>query len=175
MAAVNQILSRDGLVLYEVEKSNWEHPGVRTFDERGSIPLGEHTIIDLVLLGEGYLATDQASFESHISSWYDNTFAKWPYSQFTGAFRVRALFTPSTSRANVAGDGYYGIPLESSLAKLDLNTSDEDFREKLYEALSFIKDNDHLNALTWLLAAVVMTTRWMDLYDRQGLLIPIRT
>ena len=152
MATVTNVFtSQDGVVLYEVEESNWSSPSVLTFDEREQIPLTNDTIIDVVLLGEGYYDHEQASFEAHLSSWYDNTFAKWPYSQFINAFRVQGVFTPSDSRANDAGDGYYGITLneaEGELAanvKLDMDTSDLGFREKLYDILAFVRENGELN------------------------------
>ncbi len=157
MAIVTPVLNQDGLVLYDVEPVNWSSPSVLTFDDRKQVALTYDTVIDIILLGEGYLDTDQTAFESHLSSWYDNTFAKWPYDQFMNAFRVRGVFTPSESRANAAGDGYYGITLNTAdpdnnlveNVKLDLDTSDLGFREQLYNILQFVRDHGGLNVRTY--------------------------
>lgn len=146
MATVSQILQHDGWVLYEIEKNNWEAPSVLTFDDRVTQPLTPSTIIDIILLGEGYLATDQADFETHLSSWYDTVFGIWPYNQFIHAFRVRGVFTPSAHRTDTSGNGYFGITLNPdnpSSILFDVGTLS--FREKLFDVLQFVKEHNELS------------------------------
>lgn len=150
MATVNQILEHDGWILYEVGQGNWAHPSVLTFDDRVNRPLSSETIIDIVLLGEGYLDTDtdsdKSDFETHLSTWYDTVFNIWPYNQFIHSFRVRGLFTPSIHRTDTSGSGYFGITLDPETpTKVGFDVSDSSFREKLFDVLKFIKDEDDLN------------------------------
>lgn len=159
MATVTQVLQHDGWILYEIGKSNWEHPSVLTFDGRVTQPLTSSNLIDLILLGEGYLATDQADFETHLGKWYDTIFGDpnnftnkpgiWPYNQFIHAFRVRGVFTPSAYRADTSGSGYFGITLNPAKpSEIDFYPNDPDnlsFREKLFDVLQFIKEHNELN------------------------------
>lgn len=152
MAAINKLLTADGYTLYEVEKSNWQSPSVLTFDSRNSVSLTEDTIIDIILLGEGYLSTDISAFENYISDWYDTVFAIWPFSQFVSAFRVRAVFVASASRFDASGNGYFGLKeITDDLGRqtIDRDFGTDDFEKKLFDILYFVKDKDGLNMRTY--------------------------
>jgi len=83
-----------------VGQENWEKPWVpdlRKADTKIEIPVDRR--IDVLILGDGYLASERADFEKEVRQWYERFLTYTPWSQFRGAFRVRGLWTPSDARA----------------------------------------------------------------------------
>ena len=62
-------------------------------------------------------------------------------------YALYSLLPPD--RQNTAGDGYFGITLNADNDELDLNTSDNNFRQALYDVLAFVKTNAQLNTRTY--------------------------
>jgi len=80
--------------------------------------LASDEIIDVVILGDGYLAGERNIFLQHAQDFYDGYFHPTdglvPYTIFSEAFRVRAVWTPSDFRADAARDSYYRTKVSCS-------------------------------------------------------------
>lgn len=144
MATVLPVFDDGDRVLYEVESMAWGTRRVRTFDERIEVPLTSETIIDVILLGDGFTETDQSRFETFLSDWFEEVFAIWPFSEFKGAFRVRGVFTPSPRRVDAGGDGYFGVRVVNNTVD-GFDRNDVTFRTKVFDLLQFVADNGGLN------------------------------
>ena len=53
---------------------------------------------DIVILGDGYLQSDQARFYSDVSKWMTNLFAKEPFKTYKHFFNVHSVFRASKER-----------------------------------------------------------------------------
>jgi len=97
--------------LIPVGQENWEKPWVpdlRKPDAKIDIPLNKR--IDVLILGDGYLASERADFEKEVREWYDRFLTYTPWSQFRGAFRVRGYWTASEGRATPERKSVYQLP-----------------------------------------------------------------
>ena len=83
-----------------VGQENWEKPWVPDLRKPDAkIEIGVEQRIDVLILGDGYLASERADFEKEVRQWYERFLTYTPWSQFRGAFRVRGYWTPSEGRA----------------------------------------------------------------------------
>jgi hypothetical protein len=90
--------SQDDLI--PVGQENWEKPWVPDLRKpEAKIPIAVDKRIDVLLLCDGYLASERADFEKEVRQWYDRFLTYTPWSQLRGAFRVRGLWTASEARA----------------------------------------------------------------------------
>jgi hypothetical protein len=86
--------------IIRVGQDNWEKPWVPDLRKADAkIEIAAERRIDVLILGDGYLASERADFENDVREWYDRFITTTPWSQFRGAFRVRGLWTPSEARA----------------------------------------------------------------------------
>ncbi len=96
----NAALPEDDWILYELGKANWDPawvPDLRNAS-RPSIELTESELIDVIILGDGY--ENKSQFEQVLQSWLNGFFNLAVYQKFAGAFRIRAIFTPSAGPAS---------------------------------------------------------------------------
>src|SRR6185295_4529408 len=86
--------------LIPVGQENWEKPWVPDLRKpEAKIEIAVDKRIDVLLICDGYLASERADFEKEVRQWYDRFLTTAPWSQFRGAFRVRGLWTASEGRA----------------------------------------------------------------------------
>lgn len=102
----------DPIVRYHIGEGNWASTNTRGLpwvpnlaDPARWTGLSSAQVIDVVILGDGYAG--RAAFEDQLQSWVDDFYAVEVYRQFAGAFRVRALFTKSEQRCDLANRGSY--------------------------------------------------------------------
>ena len=69
-------------------------PTVKTHLKNG--PLSNR--YDIVILGDGYLQSDQARFYNDIAKWMNNLFAKEPFKSYRHFFNVHSVFRASKER-----------------------------------------------------------------------------
>jgi len=118
----------------------------------GTTTLSSSEIIDIVILGDGYLSGENTTFFNHAQDWYDRIFDPVdgirPFSFFPEAFRVRANFKSSSQRASGPDDSdrqsYYkvklncstncGVYIDSSWWN-DSDTVNETFRDRVFDAI----------------------------------------
>ncbi len=120
-------------------REHWEKPWVPDLGKDGArveIPAGNR--IDVVLLGDGYLAQERAQFEKDVRDWYERFLTYTPWSQFRGAFRVQGLWTPSEGRATPERKSHYRLPASSAGVG---DVSSEDTRKAVFAALDRVAAN----------------------------------
>lgn len=116
-----------------IGQENWEKPWVpdlRKPDAKIDIPADRR--IDVLLLCDGYLASERADFEKEVRQWYERFLTYTPWSQFRGAFRVRGLWTASEGRATPERKSAYRLPATATGVG-DVNSLET--REALFGAL----------------------------------------
>lgn len=94
-----------------VGRENWERPWIpnlRKPSQRVSIPIDRR--IDVVILGDGYLASERERFVRDVEAWYARFQTYTPWRELRGAFRVRGVWTPSSARATPDRESHYGLP-----------------------------------------------------------------
>lgn len=97
--------------LIPVGQENWEKPWVPDLRKpEAKIGIAADKRIDVLLLCDGYLASERADFEKEVRQWYDRFLTYTPWSQFRGAFRVRGLWTASEGRATPERKSAYRLP-----------------------------------------------------------------
>jgi hypothetical protein len=121
----------------------------------GTVQLASDEIVDVVILGDGYLASENATFQAHAQQWYNRTFGSGaitgirPYTYFKQAFRVRAVWEPSPGRASIVSrdSSHYRIkidPSDTSVASGDWHNGTSEpnrgFRDSLYKVLDALLD-----------------------------------
>lgn len=85
----------------------------------GMVRLSADQIIDVVVLGDGFLASEKAAFFQQAQGWYDEYLSpngERPFTFFSQAFRVRAIFNASSERASPGRDSYYRVNVSASCA-----------------------------------------------------------
>ncbi len=88
---------------YEVNRSK---PGFVTFDVQYNGHYGKK--VDIVILGDGYAANEEALFRADCAKFVEQIFAFSPYKERRGDFNVRAVWTPSKdSGASIPGEGLW--------------------------------------------------------------------
>ncbi len=121
-----------------------------------SVGLASDEIIDILILGDGYLPAESARFVSHAHRWYDSTFGSGdtaigirPYTYFKQAFRVRAVWEPSAGRASVVtrDSSHYRVkidPSDTSVASDEWWDGDSEpnrgFRDSLFKTIDELPD-----------------------------------
>lgn len=98
--------AQDRVLAASPEEPPWV-PDLRNPGRRIEIPLDRR--LEVVLLGDGYLEGERERFERDVRNWYERFLTYVPWREFRGAFRVRAYWTPSASRASRERRSYYGI------------------------------------------------------------------
>jgi hypothetical protein len=91
-------------------RENWLHPWVPDLRNPGKrIAIRPERRIDVVILADGYLAGERKDFDSIVEKWYRRflTFPAW--GEFRGAFRVRAIWTPSRTRATAEQQSHFAV------------------------------------------------------------------
>lgn len=118
----------------------------------GIVFLNTDEIIDVVILGDGYLSGEDVDFFNDAADWYDLIFDPTngirPFTSFRRAFRVHAVFKQSTNRASGPADAdrqsYFKVKLEcSSNCGVyidsswwdDNDTVNRTFRERVFKAI----------------------------------------
>ncbi|HWR83394.1 MAG TPA: hypothetical protein VN285_08830 [Candidatus Deferrimicrobium sp.] len=85
-----------------------------------SVTLGVGGIIDLLILGDGYLGAESTTFKNDAQNWYDTYFGfngnpgLRPFTYFKEAFRVRAVWEPSTARACTTRTSHYRVKIDGN-------------------------------------------------------------
>jgi hypothetical protein len=111
----------------------------------GIVTLSADQIIDVIVLGDGYLASERDAFFQQAQDWYDEYLSpngERPFTFFSQAFRVRAIFNASSQRASSARDSYYRINIQANSCNLaggnwwnDDGTNNETFRSRLFGSI----------------------------------------
>jgi hypothetical protein len=105
-------------IRYELGRANWApaaedgHPWMpaAVHGDAGTIRLNEDQVIDILILGDGYETRSQ--FEDRLAIWLDEFFDTEVYDTFCGAFRIRALFTPSPEACTTNRHTHYGVKVD---------------------------------------------------------------
>lgn len=86
-------------VRYELGKGNWSPAEIPDMGNGNRVTrLTPDQLIDVIILGDGY--ETEAQFEARLKKWLDAFFRVDVYRFFAGAFRIRALYTPSQEPAS---------------------------------------------------------------------------
>jgi hypothetical protein len=113
LLAASAAPAQDDLVV--AGRENWEKPWVPDLARPGGrVEIPVERRIDVLLLGDGYLAEERKAFEKDVQDWYDRFLTYTPWSQFRGAFRVRGLWTPGEGRATPEKKSHYRLPATGS-------------------------------------------------------------
>jgi hypothetical protein len=136
----------DGRVRYELGQPNWASRRIPNIRQPGAtIQIPESRLIDVIILGDGFTAA--ADFRAALVDWLAAFFQLPVYDRFAGAFRIRALYTPSTEPASTRRDSYYRCRVDVTESKIwDDDDEDEDwwksddadgttFRERLWQSV----------------------------------------
>lgn len=138
---------RNGRMRYELGPGNWRDrfiPSIR--NPAGRVRLPERRMIDVVILGDGY--TTAADFETQLDDWLDEFAAMTVYETFAGAFRIRALYEPSSEPASPARNSFYRCAVDDDATGISFDGSwwtadDADgqvFRDRLFAAVDSFAD-----------------------------------
>lgn len=120
-------------------RENWEVPWVPDLRKSGAkVEVPAEKRIDVVLLGDGYLASERGDFEKDVRQWYDRFLAYTPWNQLRGVFRVRGLWTPSEGRATPDRRSAYRLPATASGVG-DVNTAET--RQAVFAAIERVDAN----------------------------------
>lgn len=115
-----------------------------------SIILSDTGIIDIVILGDGYLSEatngDSTRFFDQAQGLYDSLFGSAgirPYTSFSQAFRVRAIYEESAERASPDRESHYRVKLEGTdlaFGNWPNGDSEEDtgFRDSIFGSINEI-------------------------------------
>jgi hypothetical protein len=114
-------------------REHWEKPwmpDLRNAAGKVEIPAGKR--LDVLILGDGYVAEERRSFEADVERWYEGFLRLAPWSQFRGAFRVRGLWTASEGRATPDRKSHYRLPATAFGVG---DSSSEETRRAVFEAI----------------------------------------
>lgn len=119
--------------LIEVGRENWERPWVPDFrDSMARVEIPPERRLDVLILGDGYLAEERGDFEEEVRRWYDGFLKLVPWGAFRGAFRVRGLWTSSGARATPERRSHYRLPASA----LGVGASDSpETRRAIFDAI----------------------------------------
>ncbi len=121
-----------------VGNANWEQPWMPDLRQPGrQIPIPIDKRIDIVILGDGYLAAERADFQRDVVDWYNRFLEYEPWQRMRGAFRVRGVWTPSEERATLNQRSHYKQPATPDYA----GDSGLQSRRAIFEALAAIDHN----------------------------------
>jgi hypothetical protein len=136
-----------GRIHYELGRPNWEDGRLPDIREPGStVQIPEDRLIDVVILGDGF--TTAADFRAALVDWLAEFYTLTVYERFAGAFRIRALYTPSMEAASTDRDSYYGCSVnddETGISKdddwwLSNDAKGVRFRHRLWEGVDSFTD-----------------------------------
>jgi hypothetical protein len=144
------LLVQDDVI--SVGQENWEKPWVPDL-KGGKTTIVAEKRIDVVILGDGYLADEKKTFEKDVQDWYAGFLKLTPWSQLRGAFRVRGLWTPGEGRATPDRKSHYKIPATTSGVG-DANTAE--MRAAIFASLEKIGHNKAMRRNSYSHAVVVM-------------------
>lgn len=137
----------NGRIRYELGPSNWHSRQIPDIHTPGSmVTLTESRMIDVIILGDGY--TEPTAFENQLDDWLSEFFDQQVYETFAGAFRIRALFEPSSTPASEDRNSHYrclvnssGTAMSSAGSWYSAAGSDNDvFRSRLFDAVASFGD-----------------------------------
>lgn len=121
-------------------RENWQKPWLPDLRNPGRrIEVPEAGRIDVVLLGDGYLAAEREAFAGDVRSWYAEFLKLTPWKQLCGVFRVRGIWTPSLGRGPSAEGTYYRVQYA---AQGLTEVQSAETRRALYGALGRIGINE---------------------------------
>lgn len=115
-----------------------------------SIVLYGNNIIDIVILGDGYLSAESTKFIDDAQKFYDKLCGYSgnpgirPFNLFREALRVRAVWEPSANRVGAARNSHYRVKLDGSGGVAnDLwwdggSGADRGFRDSLYKSIDSV-------------------------------------
>jgi len=122
-----------------VGRENWEKPWVPDLKKPGAkIAIAEAKRVDVLILPDGYLASERDAFEKDVKAWYDRFLTYTPWKQFCGAFRVRGYWRASDARSNGDRKSRFAIPVGASGVG-DVNT--KEVRAALFGELEKLEFN----------------------------------
>lgn len=98
--------AQEDVIAASPEERPWV-PDLRNPGRRVEIPPERR--LEVVILGDGYLADERDRFERDVLGWYDRFMTYVPWREFRGAFRVRGLWTPGPARASRERRSRYAI------------------------------------------------------------------
>jgi hypothetical protein len=148
--------------LYDIDR--WHGDPRKIPDVNGqpgdSITLADSQIIDILILGDGFLQNDTSLFLSSSSSsgangWWNTVFGEngesglRPFSTFRQAFRVWALFEPSAERISQNRGSHYRIALTTDSEQIGkgswwtdtLSEANFGFRDSLFKSIDELADS----------------------------------
>jgi len=134
-------------IRYELGRSNWIARQIPDIHSPGSsITLAESRMIDVVILGDGY--TESETFEDQLAEWLGEFFEQQVYETFAGAFRIRALFEPSSEPASQERSSFYRCLVNSSGTAMSTSgswysasgTDNDTFRNRMFDAVASFSD-----------------------------------
>jgi hypothetical protein len=144
---ISETTLADGKVRYELGQPNWVNRRIPDIRNRSStVQLAESRLIDIVILGDGFTAA--GDFRAALVDWLDAFYTLTVYDFFAGAFRIRAMYTPSNEPASTARDSYYrcrvnddetGISMEDDWWESS-NADGTVFRERFWESVDAFAD-----------------------------------
>ncbi len=106
----------NGRIRYELGRANWVNRRIPDIRQPGStVQIPESRLIDVVILGDGYTAP--ADFRAALAGWLAEFYRLPVYDLFAGAFRIRALYTPSTEAASADRHSYYGSSVNEGYSR----------------------------------------------------------
>jgi hypothetical protein len=106
-------LRRVSAGVVEIGRENWGVPWLPDLrDPAGRVPFPPGRTIDVVILGDGFLPSERTKFEYDARLWYKRLLRFTPYQQLRGAFRVRAVWTPSSAHCSPERNTYYRLGAE---------------------------------------------------------------
>ena len=121
-----------------VGADNWERPWVPDLRNGGEpTPISLDRRIDVIILGDGYLPQERGLFEREVQAWYDRFLEYEPYRHFSGAFRVRGVWTPSRDRATPDRRSHYRLPSTSRA----VGSATPQVRRAIFDAIEAIGYN----------------------------------
>ena len=135
-----------GRVSYELGRSNWGSPIPDIRRPASTVQIPDNQLIDVIILGDGFKST--SSFREQLVLWLQAFYTVPVYELFAGAFRIRALHTPSTEPASTDRNSYYRCRLTDDgrgVSKEDQWWAADDadgrtFRQRLWEAVDSFPD-----------------------------------
>jgi len=96
-------------------------------------------VIDILILGDGYLAGESTTFVNDAKAWYNYYFVSSPglrpFTFFPQAFRVRAIWEVSNARADTLQNSHYRVILNTKGDLVSTTDDDTKFRDSLFKSI----------------------------------------
>jgi hypothetical protein len=109
LGAISSQAAGQALVI-PVGEENWQKPWVPDLRHPGGqIAIPVERRVDVLILGDGYLAEEQPQFKQDVERWYDRFVSLTPFRETRGAFRVRGLWKPNPERSTAEQESWYHI------------------------------------------------------------------